>query len=154
MLLLWLVLWMLVMLLLPSLVWCWYTFSSFCYVYLSHVIFNLALNYNLLILFYHTIYFLTLSIFYPIVSSIHLLVLQSSISKCDNFKVFVFSKFKSSQTLEFDDPLLIYSSCLPLFLISWPIAMRYTWDSFFLIFGIPDEPPCYVWQCTMLLKFV
>ena len=69
MLLLWLMLLMLIMLLLlillllPSLVWCWYIFSSFCYVYLSCVTFNLALNYNPLILFYHAIYFLTLSIF-------------------------------------------------------------------------------------------
>ena len=123
MLLLWLVLWMLVILLLilllSSLVWCQYTFSSFCHVYLSHVIFNLPLNYIPLILFYHTIYFLTLSIFIlsylPIVSSIHPFALPfswSNVSRCGNFKVFAFSKFYLSQTLEFDDPLLTYSSCL------------------------------------------
>ena len=125
MLLLWLVLWMLVLmlflilLLLSLLDWCWYTFSLFCHVYLSHIIFNLALNYNPLILFYHAIYFLTLSIFIlsylPIISSIHLFALpfsQSNISRYGDFKVFAFSKFNSSQMLEFDDPLLIYSSCL------------------------------------------
>ena len=123
MLLLWLVLWMLVMLLLillllPSLVWCWYIFSSFCHVYLSHIIFNLALNYNLLILYYHAIYFLTLSIFIlsyiPIISSIHLFALPHSRVLYQDVAIlkFGFSKFNPSQVLEFDDPLLIYSSCL------------------------------------------
>ena len=120
MLLLWLVLLMLVLLLLlSSLVWCWHTFSPFYHVYLLHVISNLALNHNPLILLYCTIYFLTLSVFiFPyllIVSSIHFFALpffQSNISRCGNFSVVPFSKFNSSHMLEFDDPLLIYSSCL------------------------------------------
>ena len=139
-------------------VWCWYTFSSFCHVYLSRVIFNLALNYNPLILFYCAIYFLTLSIFIlllPLFAFLLYPFFQSSISRCGNFKVFAFSKFNSSQMLEFDDPLFKYSSCLTFFfLISQAIALRYTWDSFFLIFGILDELLCYVWQCVMLLMFV
>ena len=121
MLLLWLFLWMLVMLLLlilllPSLVWCQYTFSSFCHVYLSCIIFNLAPNYNLLILFYCAIYFLTLSIFIlshlPIISSIHFFALPFFQNKTWQFQSVAFSKFNSSQMLEFDDSLLVYSSCL------------------------------------------
>ena len=87
---------------------------------LSHIIFNLALSCNPLILFYHTIYFLNLSTFILsyllIISSIHFFALPSffwsNISGRGNFKVFAFSKFNLSLMLEFDDPLLIYSSCL------------------------------------------
>ena len=83
------------------------------------IIFNLALSYNPLILFYHAIYFLTFSIFILsyllIISSIHFFALpffQSNISRCRNFKVSAFSKVNSSLMLEFDDRLLIYSSYL------------------------------------------
>ena len=128
---------------------------------LSHIIFNLALNYNPLILFYHAVYFPTLSTF--ILFTYHFLysLLCFTLLSCSGvifIKVFAFSKFNLSQTLEL---MIHYLYILPVLYFLFDIlgdrlviTMKYTWDSFLLNFGIPDEPPCYVWQCAIVLRFV
>ena len=129
---------------------------------LSHIIFNLAPNYNPLILLYCAIYFLTLSIFYLILFtycflySLLCFTLFSGVIHQD-MAILKFLLSQNSTGPRCFNLMLHYLYILPVLFfpfISQAITMMYTWDSFLLIFGILDEPPCYVWQCTMLLKFV